>query len=247
MAFEGVDFIIHAAALKVVPSLEYNPAEAIKTNIQGGMNVIDAAIECNVKKVIFVSTDKACYPINLYGATKMCSEKLFTASNAYCGGKDIVLALVRYGNVAGSNGSVIPFFKKLKDVLPVTHKDMTRFFITLDQAVELIYKAILFAKGGEIFVPKIPSFKITDLVEALGREYKEVGVRAGEKLHEYMVTYEESLSTYEYDWGYIIYPFGHEWFDKKNILEGGFKSISVFAYSSDNNIFLTVEELKKLI
>ena len=212
MALNGVDYVIHAAALKQVPACEYNPNEAIKTNINGAINVIDACLEKSVKKVVALSTDKAVNPINLYGGTKLVSDKLFCAANAYSGKDGCTFSVVRYGNVAGSRGSVIPFFQNLIDKdekeLPITDLRMTRFWISLEQGVELVIKALNEAKGGETFISKIPSFKITDLAEAMlpGCKIKEVGIREGEKLHEVMVTREDSLHTYEYDKHFIVYP-----------------------------------------
>ena len=211
-ALEGVDYCIHAAALKQVPACEYNPAEAIKTNINGAQNVIDAALDVGVKKVVALSTDKAVNPVNLYGGTKLVSDKLFIAANAYAGNKDICFSIVRYGNVAGSRGSVIPIFHNIIQnggtELPVTDFRMTRFWISLQQGVELVIKALEEAKGGETFISKIPSFKVTDLAEAMlpGCKMREVGIREGEKLHEIMVTVEDSLHAYEYDKHFIIYP-----------------------------------------
>lgn len=251
MALSGVDFVIHAAALKQVPACEYNPNEAIKTNINGAMNVINACLERNVKKVVALSTDKAVNPINLYGGTKLVSDKLFTAANAY-GGKDGTrFAVVRYGNVAGSRGSVIPFFQNIidqgKKELPITDVRMTRFWISLEQGVELVIKALKEAKGGETFISKIPSFKITDLAEAMcpGCKIKEVGIREGEKLHEIMVTREDSLHTYEYKKHYIVYPH-YNWWGKNDIIPGGKLVKTEFEYSSGTNTeWLSVADLKK--
>ena len=204
-ALEGVDYVIHAAALKQVPACEYNPNEAIKTNIHGAQNVIDAALDSNVKKVVALSTDKAVNPVNLYGGTKLVSDKLFVAANAYTGTKDINFSIVRYGNVAGSRGSVIPFFHNIikngGKELPITDYRMTRFWISLDEGVQLVIKALHEAKGGETFISKIPSFRITDLAQAMAPQCrtKEVGIREGVKLHESMVTQEDSAMTYEYD------------------------------------------------
>ena len=204
-ACENVDYIIHAAALKQVPACEYNPDEAIKTNINGAQNVINAALKTGVKRVVALSTDKAVDPVNLYGATKMVSDKLFIAANAYAGTKDINFSIVRYGNVAGSRGSIIPFFKSLVEKgateVPITDYRMTRFWISLPEGVELVLKALAEAKGGETFISKIPSFKITDLATALCPDAKpvEVGIRPGEKLDEIMVTKEDAPFTYEYD------------------------------------------------
>lgn len=252
-AFEGVDYVIHAAALKQVPACEYNPAEAIKTNINGAQNVIDACLDMNVKKVVALSTDKAVNPVNLYGGTKLVSDKLFIAANAYAGAKDISFSIVRYGNVAGSRGSVIPFFdgilKNGGTELPVTDYRMTRFWISLHQGVELVIKALEEAKGGETFISKIPSFKITDLAEAMapGMPTKEVGIREGEKLHEIMVTVEDAPYTYEYEKHFIIYP-QMVWSEKKKAVPTGKKVPEGFSYSSGNNSeWLTVEQIRDLL
>lgn len=252
-ALEGVDYVVHAAALKQVPACEYNPAEAIKTNINGAQNVIDACLDMNVKKVVALSTDKAVNPVNLYGGTKLVSDKLFIAANAYAGAKDISFSIVRYGNVAGSRGSVIPFFdgilKNGGTELPVTDYRMTRFWISLHQGVELVIKALEEAKGGETFISKIPSFKITDLAQAIlpGCEMPEVGIREGEKLHEVMVTKEDSMLTYEYDKHFIVYPH-FDWWNPSKIQEGGKRVEQGFEYSSGNNTeWLTVEQIKELL
>ena len=252
-AFEGVDYVIHAAALKQVPACEYNPNEAIKTNIHGAMNIIEAALDTNVKKVVALSTDKAVNPVNLYGGTKLVSDKLFIAANAYVGNKDINFSIVRYGNVAGSRGSIIPFFRKLiadgQTELPITDLRMTRFWISLEQGVQLVIKALEEAKGGETFISKIPSFKITDLAEAMlpGCGIKEIGIRPGEKLHEIMVTTEDSATTYEYDKHFIVYP-QVVWNDKQKINESGRKVEDGFSYSSGNNTeWLGVEDIRKLL
>ena len=252
-AFENVDYVIHAAALKQVPACEYNPDEAIKTNIHGAQNVIDAALKTGVKKVVALSTDKAVNPVNLYGGTKLVSDKLFIAANAYVGAKDTCFSIVRYGNVAGSRGSVIPFFESLieqgKTELPITDFRMTRFWISLEQGVELVIKALDEAKGGETFISKIPSFKITDLAEAMlpGCTKKEVGIRPGEKLHEVMVTTEDSFTTYEYDKHYIIYP-QMVWSTSRRPEPTGKKVEEGFYYSSGNNSeWLSVEDLKRLL
>lgn len=200
-AFDGVDYVIHAAALKQVPACEYNPNEAIKTNIHGAMNVIEAALDTGVKRVVALSTDKAVNPVNLYGGTKLVSDKLFIAANAYSGFKNTRFSIVRYGNVAGSRGSVIPFFRSLVEAgeteLPITDFEMTRFWISLEQGVELVIKALTESKGGETFIAKIPSFKIIDLAKTIlpGCTMKEVGIREGEKIHEVMITKEDSLHT----------------------------------------------------
>lgn len=252
-AFEGVDYVVHAAAMKQVPACEYNPNEAIKTNIVGAQNIIDAALDSNVKKVVALSTDKAVNPVNLYGGTKLVSDKLFIAANAYAGHKDISFSIVRYGNVAGSRGSVIPFFHNiLKNggtELPITDYRMTRFWISLTQGVELVIKALEEAKGGETFISKIPSFKITDLAQAMkpGCAMPEVGIREGEKLHEIMVTVEDSMTTYEYDKHFIVYP-QMVWSDAKRPTPTGKKVEDGFSYSSDNNTeWLSVEEIQELL
>lgn len=252
-ALQGVDYVIHAAALKQVPACEYNPAEAIKTNINGAQNVIDASLDTGVKKVVALSTDKAVNPVNLYGGTKLVSDKLFIAANAYAGEKDISFSIVRYGNVAGSRGSIIPFFDKIikngGTELPITDYRMTRFWISLEQGVELVIKALEEAKGGETFISKIPSFKITDLAEAMapGMKMKEVGIREGEKLHEIMVTVEDAPHTYEYEKHFIIYP-QMVWSEKKKVVPTGKKVPEGFSYSSDNNAeWLSVEEIRELL
>lgn len=250
-AMNGVDYVIHAAALKQVPACEYNPNEAIKTNISGAMNVIESALEVGVTKVVALSTDKAVNPINLYGGTKLVSDKLFCSANAYSGDGGTVFSVVRYGNVAGSRGSVIPFFQNLIDkgetVLPITDFRMTRFWISLEQGVELVIKALGESRGGETFISKIPSFKITELAEAMlsGCEIKEVGIRPGEKLHEVMVTREDSFHTYEYDKHYIIYPH-YDWAKSKGIISGGEQVEQGFEYSSGTNSdWLSVDELRQ--
>ena len=249
-ACENVDYIVHAAALKQVPACEYNPDEAIKTNINGAQNVINAALKTGVKRVVALSTDKAVDPVNLYGATKMVSDKLFIAVNAYAGSKDINFSIVRYGNVAGSRGSIIPFFKSLiekgEKELPITDYRMTRFWISLPQGVELVLKALAEAKGGETFISKIPSFNIKDLAEAMcpGIGTKEVGIRPGEKLDEVMVTKEDAPNTYEYDKHFIVYPqvsFSHEIVPAP----GGKRVPDGFYYSSGNNTeWMSVEDIR---
>ena len=252
-AFEGVDYVIHAAALKQVPACEYNPNEAIKTNINGAQNVIDAALDSNVKKVVALSTDKAVNPVNLYGGTKLVSDKLFVAANAYAGNKDISFSIVRYGNVAGSRGSIIPLFNNIikngGTELPITDFRMTRFWISLTEGVELVIKALKEAKGGETFISKIPSFKVTDLAEAMlpGCTKKEIGIRPGEKLHEIMVTPEDSFNTYEYDKHFIVYP-QVVWNDRQVPDLSGVKVEEGFSYSSGNNKeWLTVEDIRELL
>ncbi len=252
-ACEGVDYIIHAAALKQVPACEYNPNEAIKTNIHGAMNVIDAALDSGVHKVVALSTDKAVNPVNLYGGTKLVSDKLFVAANAYAGAKDINFSIVRYGNVAGSRGSVIPFFYSLikegATELPITDVRMTRFWISLTQGVELVIKALSEATGGETFISKIPSFKITDLAEAMlpGCGIRETGIRPGEKLHEIMVTTEDSFTTYEYEKHFIVYP-QMTWNNRQKPDLSGRKVEEGFSYSSGTNKqWLSVEDIRELL
>ncbi len=251
MAMREVDYVVHAAALKQVPACEYNPNEAIKTNINGAMNVINAALDTGVKKVVALSTDKAVNPINLYGGTKLVSDKLFCAANAYSGDRGTSFSVVRYGNVAGSRGSVIPFFKDLIEKgtreLPITDLRMTRFWISLHEGIETVIKALEQSYGGETFITKIPSFKIVDLAEAMlpGCIKKEVGIREGEKLHEIMITSEDSAHTYEYDRHYIIYP-NYSWWGKGRIIEGGKPVTPDFEYKSNiNSQWLGVEELRE--
>ena len=253
-AFDQVDYVIHAAALKQVPACEYNPFEAVKTNIDGAQNIIEAAIDRGVKRIVALSTDKAVNPINLYGATKLASDKIFVSANAYGAHSDTVFSVVRYGNVSGSRGSVIPFFKMLIDKgaeeLPVTDLRMTRFWITLDEAVDLVFKALDISKGGEIYVSKIPSFKITDLAKAMlpDGKIKEVGIREGEKLHEVMVTEYDSFNTYEYDDYYTIYPHFEWWNFKQHFTPGGKKVEEFFRFASDTNKhFFSVEDLQDKI
>lgn len=253
-AFKEIDYVIHAAAMKQVPACEYNPFEAIKTNIHGAQNIVDASIDCGVKKVVALSTDKAVNPINLYGGTKLVSDKLFIAGNAYSGGNGTIFSVVRYGNVAGSRGSVIPFFKALLEkgekTLPITDYRMTRFWITLDEGVDLVFKALEESKGGETYISKIPSFKITDLAKAMNPngEMKEVGIREGEKLHEVMVTKDDSRMTYEYDKHYIVYPHFDWWNSQNYMTPGGTLVEEGFEYNSGTNIeWLSVQELQKLL
>lgn len=248
-AMYGVDYLVHAAALKQIPAMEYNPAEAIKTNILGAMNVIDCAIENKVVKVIALSTDKACNPINLYGATKLCSDKLFVAGNHYAGDRKTAFSIVRYGNVIGSRGSVIPLFLERREskTIPITDIRMTRFWINLEQGVRFVIKIFQRMHGGEIFVPKIPSMKIIDLAEAIapGTRKEIVGIRPGEKLHEVMISEDDARNTKELEDCYIIQPAFH-WWNKENHSEG--KSVlEDFRYSSDTNKYwLSVEELKEM-
>ena len=248
-AMDGVDIVIHAAALKQVPTAEYNPIEVIKTNVLGGANIIDAAIDRNVQKVIALSTDKAANPINLYGATKLCSDKLFVAANGYSGPHGTRFSVVRYGNVMGSRGSVIPFFQQMRatGVLPVTDPKMTRFWITLEQAVKFVLRGLERMHGGEIFVPKIPSMNIVDLARAIAPECRLdiVGVRPGEKLHETMVPEDDARNAFEYDDCFIIRAPAANGKVNGN---GGRPCPAGFHYSSDNNSrWLTVDELQRLV
>ena len=250
-ACENVDYVIHAAALKQVPACEYNPDEAIKTNIAGAQSVINAALNTGVKRVVALSTDKAVNPVNLYGATKMVSDKLFIAANAYSGAKDVNFSIVRYGNVAGSRGSIIPFFKELiakgEKELPITDYRMTRFWISLPEGVELVLKALAEAKGGETFISKIPSFNVKDLAEAMcpGIKTVEVGIRPGEKLDEIMVTTEDAPFTYEYDKHFIVYP--QVVFNERQVPDlSGKKVADGFYYSSGNNTeWMSVDEIRR--
>lgn len=249
-AFDGVDIVIHAAAMKHVDACEYNPFEAVKTNIHGAQNIIEAAIDRGVEKVIALSTDKACSPVNLYGATKLASDKLFVAANAYVGEKKTQFAVVRYGNVVGSRGSVVPFFKKIREtgVVPITDERMTRFWITLEQGVQFVLDNLERMQGGEIFVPKIPSMNIMDLAKAIAPECetKIVGIRPGEKLHEAMIMEDDARHTLEFDTYYAILPELSWW--KNSAYEGGQKLSEGFAYTSDNNTeWLTIEALKELV
>jgi UDP-N-acetylglucosamine 4,6-dehydratase len=253
-AMEGIDIVVHAAALKQVPAAEYNPMECIKTNVLGAENVVNAALLNGVKKVVALSTDKAAAPINLYGATKLCSDKLFVAANNMKGNRDISFSVVRYGNVIGSRGSVVPFFleKRKSGILPITHEGMTRFNISLEQGVDMVLYAIEHAWGGEIFVPKIPSFKITDLTKAIAPNCKIeiVGIRAGEKLHEEMITETDSLNTIELDKYFVILPSTlMNWKEEDFISHfNGKKAELGFKYNSGTNTdWLSVEDLRKQI
>ena len=252
-AINGVDYVIHAAAMKHVHIAEYNPDECVKTNVHGAQNVIDACIKTNVSRVVALSTDKACAPINLYGATKLTSDKLFIAANNYKGARDIRFSVVRYGNVMGSNGSVIPFFinKKKEGSLPITSEKMTRFNISLQGGVDMVMHALEHAWGGELFVPKIPSYKILDVAEAIGPECEKpvVGIRPGEKIHEEMITPSDSYNTYDLGKYYTILPTVTPWdleefktaHNAKQVPEG-------FSYNSgDNEEWETVESLRELI
>jgi UDP-N-acetylglucosamine 4,6-dehydratase/5-epimerase len=251
-ALDGVDYVVHAAATKIVPTAEYNPFECIKTNINGAMNLIDACIDKGVKRVVALSTDKASSPINLYGATKLASDKLFVAGNSYVGGHGTRFAVVRYGNVMGSRGSVIPFFLSVRErgVLPVTDHRMTRFMITLEEGVELVWHAFDDMEGGEIYVKKIPSMKVVDLARAVAPEAKHdfVGIRPGEKLHEQMVGEEDSFYTYEYPDHYKILPAIHNWDSSVERIKGGVKVAEGFSYTSDNNKdWMSIETLQEWI
>jgi UDP-N-acetylglucosamine 4,6-dehydratase (inverting) len=250
-ALDGVDYVVHAAATKIVPTAEYNPFECIKTNIDGAMNLIDACIDQGVKRMVALSTDKASSPINLYGATKLASDKLFVASNnSYAGGHDTRMAVVRYGNVMGSRGSVIPFFMSLKDqgVLPITDERMTRFMISLEQGVELVWHAFNDMVGGEIYVKKIPSMKVTDMARVLAPEAKQdiIGIRPGEKLHEQMIGTEDSYYTYEYPEHYKILPQINGWATDSKRIKDGAKVPEGFVYASDTNKeWMTDADLKR--
>jgi UDP-N-acetylglucosamine 4,6-dehydratase len=252
-AFDGVDYVIHAAALKQVPAAEYNPTEFIKTNVMGANNVIEAAIYNNVKKVIALSTDKACNPINLYGASKLCSDKLFVAANVYSGVHKTKFSVVRYGNVLGSRGSVVPFFKERSKtgLLPITDAEMTRFWITLDQAAHFVLMALAYCKGAEIFVPKIPSMKIVDLAKAIAPQAKQeiVGIRPGEKIHETLISQEEARNALEFKHCYLVLPSTVPAKKSGGTRKGSGKPcVRGFEYTSANNAqWLTVEELRKLV
>lgn len=238
-AFEGVDYVVHAAALKIVPAAEYNPFECVKTVVNGAMNVVDAAIDTDVKRVVALSTDKACNPVNLYGATKLCSDKIFVAANSYAGRHETKLAVVRYGNVMGSRGSVIPFFRSIagSGSLPITDVRMTRFMITLEQGVELVWHAFDDMIGGEIYVKKIPSMRVVDIanVVAPNAKIEVVGIRPGEKLHEIMISTEDARNTFEYEHHYKILPQIHEWSSDPERINGGKACEDGFIYSSDGN------------
>lgn len=251
-ALNGIDFVVHAAATKIVPTAEYNPFECVKTNVNGAMNLIDACLDQKVKRIVALSTDKASSPINLYGATKLTSDKLFIAGNSYSGFQDTRFAVVRYGNVMGSRGSVIPFFLSVaeKGVLPITDERMTRFMISLEEGVELVWHAFEDMVGGEIYVKKIPSMKVTDIAKAVAPEagLKIVGVRPGEKLHEQMIGVEDAPHTYEYVGHYKILPAIHNWSKDEKRINGGKPVRSDFIYCSDNNKeWMTIEALRSWI
>jgi len=251
-ALDGIDFVVHAAATKIVPTAEYNPFECVKTNILGAMNLIDACVDSKVKRVIALSTDKASAPANLYGATKLASDRMFVSGNSYAGSNNTRFSVVRYGNVMGSRGSVIPFFLSIKDggEFPITDERMTRFMITLEQGVELVWKAFDDMVGGEIYVKKIPSMKVTDIARAISNDARQevVGIRPGEKLHEQMIGEEDSYYTYEYDDYYKILPSIHDW-SKDPLRVGGGKLVPEgFQYTSDNNSdWMGIDELQKWI
>ncbi|MBI4995424.1 MAG: UDP-N-acetylglucosamine 4,6-dehydratase (inverting) [Rhodocyclales bacterium] len=251
-ALDGVDYVVHAAATKIVPTAEYNPFECVKTNVIGAMNLIDACIDKRVKRVVALSTDKASSPANLYGATKLASDKLFVAGNSYAGGHDTRFAVVRYGNVMGSRGSVIPYFLSIASQgrLPITDARMTRFMITLEQGVELVWHAFQDMVGGEIYVKKIPSMKVTDIALAVAPEARQevVGIRPGEKLHEQMIGTEDALHTYEYPDHFKILPAIHSWSTDPARINGGERVAEDFTYCSDNNLdWMSVDALRAWI
>ena len=238
-ALDGVDYVVHAAATKIVPTAEYNPFECVKTNVHGAMNLIDACIDKGVERVVALSTDKASSPINLYGATKLVSDKLFVAGNAYSGEHGTRFAVVRYGNVMGSRGSVIPFFMSIKDsgVLPITDERMTRFMISLEQGVELVWHAFDDMEGGEVYVKKIPSMKVTDLAKVVAPEARHeiIGIRPGEKLHEQMISAEDSYYTFEHSGYFKILPVINDWVSCESRIKDGKKVPEGFVYASDTN------------
>ncbi len=248
-AMDGIDYVVHAAATKIVPTAEYNPFECVKTNINGAMNLIDVCIDCNIKRVVALSTDKASNPINLYGATKLASDKLFVAANAYAGTHKTRFSVVRYGNVMGSRGSVIPFFMSLKDKsqVPITDPRMTRFMITLEQSVELVWHAFNDMVGGEIYVKKIPSMTILDIAKAVLPEakHKIIGIRPGEKIHEQMIGLEDAMNTFEYQDYYKILPVIYDWAHDRERIKDGKPVSDRFIYSSeDNKDWLSIEDLR---
>ena len=252
-ALDGIDFVVHAAATKIVPTAEYNPFECIKTNIDGAMNLIDACIDQNIRGVVALSTDKASSPVNLYGATKLASDKLFVASNtSYACGRDTKFSVVRYGNVMGSRGSVIPFFMSIKDKgsMPITDDRMTRFMISLEEGVELVWHAFHDMLGGEIYVKKIPSMRITDIAKVIAPDAKHeiIGIRPGEKLHEQMIGTEDAYFTYEYPKHFKILPQINNWSEDQERIKDGIKVKEGFVYSSDNNLeWMTDNELRSWI
>jgi UDP-N-acetylglucosamine 4,6-dehydratase/5-epimerase len=249
-ALDGVDYVVHAAATKIVPTAEYNPFECVKTNINGAMNVIDACIDKKVKRVVALSTDKASNPINLYGATKLASDKLFIAGNSYAGKNTTRFGVVRYGNVMGSRGSVIPFFAGIPsgNKIPITHQNMTRFMISLEDAVELVWHSFADMVGGEIYVKKIPSMKVTELAKTIApdAEHNIIGIRPGEKMHEQMIGPEDAPFTYEYPEHYKILPSIHSWGLDPERISDGKKVVPGFTYTSDNNVdWMSRSELAK--
>jgi UDP-N-acetylglucosamine 4,6-dehydratase len=251
-ALDGIDYVVHAAATKIVPTAEYNPMECIKTNVNGAMNVVDACIDSGIKRVVALSTDKASNPINLYGATKLASDKLFIAANDYAGSHATLFSVVRYGNVMGSRGSVIPFFRSLAHLgeLPITDERMTRFMITLEQGVELVWHAFEDMQGGEIYVKKIPSIGILDIARAVAPDAKHrvVGIRPGEKIHEQMIGVEDAPHTYEYEGHFKILPAIHGWSSAAERIGKGAKVPDDFVYTSDKNSqWMTREELRQWI
>lgn len=248
-ALDGIDYVVHAAATKIVPTAEYNPFECVKTNVLGAMNLIDACIDRKVKRVVALSTDKASSPANLYGATKLTADKLFVAGNSYAGHHDTRFGVVRYGNVMGSRGSVIPFFLSLahKNVLPITDERMTRFMITLEQGVDLVWHALEDMVGGEIYVKKIPSMKVTDIARAVAPDARHeiIGIRPGEKLHEQMIGSEDALYTYEYADHYKILPAIYKWSEDPERINGGEKVAPDFTYCSDSNTdWMSIDTLR---
>ena len=251
-ALDGIDYVVHAAATKIVPTAEYDPFECVKTNVLGAMNLIDACIDKGVKRIVALSTDKASNPANLYGATKLTSDRLFVSGNSYSGDHDTTFSVVRYGNVMGSRGSVIPFFLSIASdgVLPITDNRMTRFMISLEEAVELVWHSFEDMRGGEIYVKKIPSMKVTDVALAVDENAKqeEIGIRPGEKLHEQMIGLEDSYYTYEYPGHYKILPSINDWASDPERIKDGVKVRPDFTYTSDNNIeWMEISELKDWI
>ena len=251
-ALDGIDYVVHAAATKIVPTAEYDPFECVKTNVFGAMNLIDTCIDKGVKRIVALSTDKASSPANLYGATKLTSERLFVSGNSYSGSHKARFSVVRYGNVMGSRGSVIPFFMSISEdgVLPITDNRMTRFMISLEEGVELVWHAFEDMEGGEIYVKKIPSMKITDIALSVDKSAKqeEVGIRPGEKLHEQMIGPEDAIYTYEYPEYFKILPSINKWSDDPKRIGGGIKVKSNFVYSSDNNAeWMEISELQDWI
>ena len=251
-ALDGIDYVVHAAATKIVPTAEYNPFECIKTNINGAMNLIDACIDHNIKKVVALSTDKASRPVSLYGATKLASDKMFVASNAYSGEHKTRFSVVRYGNVMGSRGSVIPFFiqEKNNGILPITDNRMTRFMITLEEGVKLVWTAFDDMHGGEIYVKKIPSMKVIDLATAIDKDAIQeiIGIRPGEKLHEEMIGEDDAIYTYEYDDYYKILPAINNWSSSEKLIKNGKRVVKDFSYTSDNNReWMSMETLREWV